>query len=190
MTIPEKHIFEITFHEAINTYANPYGLWIQIYIPDERFYFYLKDICATKRVVIYEIEDPFIKKITFGNAGKKILVDRVSNLLKAFNGQVYEKDVTDVDLTENMQFSFSTEKERANFKKQFQKGVRTLILFEYKNYIKILKEMGITLEINNLIGEQAQEIDSIQDVYESHEYSQEPLLLDQPKKSKMNFFKK
>lgn len=188
--VSENQIFDIKFHESTHTYANPYQLWIELFIPDERFYFYLKDICNSKRVVLYFMEDEFLKRISFGKFGLRILVDRIDNLLKAFKGNVLEKDVVDLDLTAGqLTYGFSTKKERTNFRNQFEKGVRTLILFEYKNYVKILNEMGVTIEIDTIIGNDHIISDSSSYIKEVKETS-ETILLNKPQKSKVKFFRK
>ncbi|MEX3623793.1 hypothetical protein [Viridibacillus arvi] len=135
----DNNIYDIQFHESTHTYANPYWLWIQIHIPDERFYFYLKDTCINKRVVIYEFVDPFLSKFNLTSA-TNIYIDRLENLLNN-NPNIYPNQIMDIDLTEELNLTFSKEKQRERFKKQFAKRVQQFIVYEHKIYRKILEKM-------------------------------------------------
>lgn len=135
----ELNIYELIFHESVHTYANPYWLWIQINIPDERFRLYLKDICINKQVIIYEMIDPFLKKFS-ENMASSYYIDRLENLLK-LNANMQPAQVIEVDLTEEFNFTFSSEKRRERFRKQFAKRVEQFIAYEHKNYRKILAKI-------------------------------------------------
>jgi hypothetical protein len=130
--------YELEFYESIHPYANPYWLWIKIYFYDEGFYFYLKDVCKTKHVAIYESTDPFLQKLLLPSSF--IHLDKLDNLLKRY--RIYhQNELIEVDLTEDLQFCFDTEKRRERFKKQFTKEVQKFIDKEYKNYLNILSKM-------------------------------------------------
>lgn len=140
MSKQKLELYELNFHESIHPYANPYWLWIQVYIHDEGFHFYLKDICETKQVCIYEstAANSFLQKLGFES--NNIYLDTLNNLLKAH--KIYsENELMRIDITEDVQLSFETEKKREQFKKQYIKEFQKFVNREYKVYQNILSKM-------------------------------------------------
>ena len=198
-TIPIEQIYEIRFHESTHTHANPYRLDIIPFFPDERFAHYLQDICYTKRIVIYETIDTLKAKLAvFGVNKKRFHIDRIENILKAYTDRrITENDIIDVDLTTSLSLSFPNKKEREHFQKQFDKSARRIVLYEYKNYVRILNELNLTPEFTTI---NHSELDNRHqegqiDYYDApyvKEVKEAPMLLEDPnkqKKKKIKFFK-
>lgn len=135
-----NELFEINVHESTHTYANPYWLWIQIHIQDERFYFYIKDTCTSKKVSLFEFNEPFRQKFLLPSYF--VYVDRLDNLIKGHRQYIHPNNVSEIDITEDMQFSFETEKLRERFKKQFIRQVENFLTREHKTYMKLLAKIG------------------------------------------------
>ncbi|WP_121616671.1 hypothetical protein [Virgibacillus halodenitrificans] len=135
----EPLLYELNVHESVHPYANPFWLWIRIDIHDEGFHFYLKDICKTKQVCIYELTDLFLKK--FSIISTRIVLDTLNNLLKVH--KIYsENEILAIDITEDVQLSFDTVKSRERFKKQYTKELQKFINREYKVYKNILSKIN------------------------------------------------
>ena len=134
-----EQIYELDFHESIHPYARPYWLWIKTYIYDEGFHFYLKDICETKQVSIYQpTNNSLLGKLFLSTMNVRL--DTCNNLIKAYNIR-HENELLKIDITEDIQLTFETEKDRESFKKQYTKELQKFIQKEHKVYKNILSKM-------------------------------------------------
>lgn len=135
----ENSLYELDFHESTQVAANPYWLWIRVYFPDLQFEQYIYNVCETKSVSIYQSYDPF--KAKFHLPATYLILDRMEQIYKMFTNQYFNpENAMAYNVTEDIQLTFSTEKARNRFKKQFAKQLESFLRREEKTYLKILAQ--------------------------------------------------